>query len=479
MRLPIPLRLRTVRPAERSVALAVLALAACSSTSPAAARRRPGPPSAALAATAPERDGGAADAVPGADAALDSDAGLLDYLRRAELENAGLQAAWSDWTAALERVPQVASLPDPVLRYRYFLEEVETRVGPQEQAFGLAQRIPWLSELARAGDVAAAEADAARMRFEALRQDVRAEVCAAYAEACYLARATEVVRRNRDLIADLERVARARYSAGAARHPDVIRAQLELDVLEDRLRSLEDRRAPAAARLNAVLQRPAGAELAWPRVLVRASLASDDADVLARVLERNPELRGLDFATAREEHAVAEARAAAWPDFEVGVEYIDTGSAVAPGVPGSGDDPLAVTLGLTLPIQVERYDAQEREARARLRAARKRRESLAVELEARAVGVLYRVRDAERRAALYADALIPKAQQALAATETAYRAGEADFLDLVDAEKLLLELELSLERTRADHALELAELERLAGGALPGQSEGTRAEEKP
>ena len=38
---------------------------------------------------------------------------------------------------------QTGALPDPRLTYRYFVEEVETRVGPQRQAVGLSQTVPW------------------------------------------------------------------------------------------------------------------------------------------------------------------------------------------------------------------------------------------------------------------------------------------------------------------------------------------------
>jgi hypothetical protein len=63
---------------------------------------------------------------------LTGSSGVSDYLAYAALNNAGLQAAFDRWKAALERVPQVKALPDPRFNYRYFIEEVETRVGVRQ-----------------------------------------------------------------------------------------------------------------------------------------------------------------------------------------------------------------------------------------------------------------------------------------------------------------------------------------------------------
>ncbi len=77
------------------------------------------------------------------DAGTEPLATLPDYLRYAALNNAGLKAAFEQWKAAIEQVPQAKSLPDPKFNYGYFINEVETRVGPQRQKFEIMQTFPW------------------------------------------------------------------------------------------------------------------------------------------------------------------------------------------------------------------------------------------------------------------------------------------------------------------------------------------------
>ena len=60
-------------------------------------------------------------------------------------------------------------------------------------------------------------------------------------------------------------------------HTDVLRAQVELGKVEDRLRGLEDLRRPVRARLNETLGRPVAAPIAAPVSPLPEPLAFDAA----------------------------------------------------------------------------------------------------------------------------------------------------------------------------------------------------------
>ena len=87
---------------------------------------------------------------------------LDDYLYQAAMNNSGLRTAFESWRAAMEQIPQAAALDDPRFTYGYFLQEVETRVGPQKHRLGLTQMFPWFGKLDVRTDAAAAKAEAAR-----------------------------------------------------------------------------------------------------------------------------------------------------------------------------------------------------------------------------------------------------------------------------------------------------------------------------
>ena len=190
---------------------------------------------------------------------------LEDYLRYASLNNAELKAKFEQWKAALEQVPQAKALDDPKFTYGYFIKEVETRVGPQRQKFGIMQVFPWFGEIEARTDAASAKAKAARKGYEAAKLKLFWQVKDTFAEYAYLAEAIKITKQNFELLKYFEEVARTKYITATATHPDVIRAQVELAKLEDILESLEQLREPTVARLNAALNRPTTAELAWPK----------------------------------------------------------------------------------------------------------------------------------------------------------------------------------------------------------------------
>ncbi len=397
---------------------------------------------------------------------LDAEAGLSDYLAYAALGNPGLEAAFYRWRAALDRIPQARALPDPVFTYRYYIREVETRVGPQRQALGMSQTVPWPAKLEHRAGEAAEAARAAHARYEAAKLRLFHRVKQAYYEYYYLKRAIDLVRRNRQLVEYLEGVARTRYKA-AARHPDVIRAQVELGKLDDRLRALEALREPSAARLNAALGRPTLEPVPWPETPPERPVRASDEELLAWLRESNPELQALDREIDRTERGIRLARQSYYPDMTLGISFIDTDEALMPGTRDSGKDPAIATLGVTVPVWREKYDAAVREARNRHFDAVKERADRENRLAADVKMALYEFRDAVRKIDLYRDTLVPKARQSLKATEAAFRAGNANFVDLVDAERVLLEFELAYERALADHAVRRSELEMLVGRPMP------------
>jgi cobalt-zinc-cadmium efflux system outer membrane protein len=406
------------------------------------------------------------EATPGP--AFDKKTTLTEYLRYATLHNAGLMAAADQWEAEREHVPQVEALPDPRFTYGYFIEEVETRVGPQRQKFGLVQTIPWFGKRRLRGDAATATAAAAEQAYQQSKRQLFNRVKRAYHEYWYLGQALAVTREHIRLVSDLERVARTRFKAGTATHASVIQAQVEMGKLDNQLRTLESRRSPVAALLNASLSRPTHRPLPLPEALPVTAISFSDDEPLAWLAEYNPDLQQLANLATREEAQIALTRRDYYPDISLGIDYIDTGDALNPNLIDSGKDAVMASVSVNLPLWYGRHRAAEREARLRKSALEHRRVDVERDLEAELRFALYRFRDAERKIDLYGDTLIPKAEEALRVTRQSFETGRADFMALIDAQRSLLEFQLSHKRSQADRGKGLAEVEMLAGREVGG-----------
>lgn len=457
-----------------AAAMGLLTLAGC-----AGATDSPGFQSFSSSARGQYRAEFASNGRDGADESLElTDAATLaDCRRYAALHNAGVEAAFNRWRAALAQVDQAGALPDPRFNYRYFIREIETRVGAQRQAFGLSQTFPWIGRLETRTTAAAAAARAEHHRFEAARLALQYEVTDAYYQLYELDRTVDIVGQNLRLLQRVEQVAQTRYRAAAGSQMALVRVQVEMGRLEQRLASLEDLRRPHVARLNAALNRPVDAPVPAPAAPPAVTPEVDDAQILAWLVESNPQLQAasaeIDQAAAMVEHA----RLGYVPDLTLGVDYIDTADPIGAMQPGdAGKDAVVLMASVNLPIWFDRIEAEIRQARHRRLAAALSREQASADLLSRTQMVLYRLHDARRQHRLYRDTLTPKANEALQVTEAAFRAGNADLTALLDAQRVLLEFELAAERAAVARAQRLAELEMLVGRPVPTVEEPSRSE---
>jgi outer membrane protein TolC len=268
-----------------------------------------------------------------------------------------------------------------------------------------------------------------------------------------------------ELVRQWERSARARYRSSLLSYRDIARAQIELGTLEDDLARLHQRRRPLVTRLLALVGADLRSPVAIPSELEDIAALPSDAELRTRLQQYNPELMALSHRAESARVDVARARTRYLPDFRVGLAYTLTGEARMPGsVAGSGKDAVMPQIGFSVPIWWGAYGAGVESAAASQRAAsegvRGQRLALGAELE----DALFGLRDAERRQVLYRDDILPKARENLLSTTASYRSGRAALIDLIDAQRMLLEFDLALERARTDAFIAVARVRALVGG---------------
>jgi outer membrane protein TolC len=397
--------------------------------------------------------------------ALPDAPGLADIERVAFERSPVVRAAYERWRSHVSAIALTRALPDPTLGLAVFAEEVETRVGPQQARFAVEQKIPWLSKLTLAGDARALAARAAFEEAEFLRLDLRVKIRSIWGELYFLGKRIGITRDNVALVRQWEQSARARYRSSLLSYRGIARAQIELGTLEDELERLNQRQRPLLTRLLALVGVDLQTAVEIPTDLQKILPLPSDAELRTRLRERNPELTALSHRAERARVDVARARTRYWPDFRIGLTYTLTGEVIDPVIPDSGKDAVMPQLGFSLPIWRSAYGAGVESAAASHRAAheglRGRRLALGAELE----DALFGLRDAQRRQVLYRDDILPKARETLESTTASYRSGRAAMIDLIDAQRTLLEFDLALERARADAFIAAARVHALVGGA--------------
>jgi cobalt-zinc-cadmium efflux system outer membrane protein len=104
-----------------------------------------------------------------------------------------------------------------------------------------------------------------------------------------------------------------------------------------------------------------------------------------------------------------------------------------------------------------------KEARADLREAQAMYRQSRFDRAAQVVAALYALRNSERQAALFEQNVIPAAAQIADSTREAYSRGQMSFVDLMGAQRTLLDVRLTAAEARAAREKSLANLEALLG----------------
>lgn len=358
--------------------------------------------------------------------------------------------------AAEERIVPAGAFPDPMFRLE--LQDIDAgRVGATK--YTVLQPLPWFGkrDARRAG--AQADAEAARHRVDESWLDIEMRIKTAYAQYWQVERVEQLTREVLDLLDRLEEVAQARYSGGLAPQQDAIRARTERTQIESELVALDGERARAVAMINAILRRPASAELARPERLKPVPMpAALEFDALAaRVAARNPTLAAEAARLASAEQSRELAYRNRYPDVSLGVSPIQRGSRIAAW---------EVMVEVAIPLQQGVRRSQEREAERMRDAATARRAAAFERLKGELGGALAALESARRTEALIEGRLLPLAQVNFDSALAGYENGRIDFAALLEAQRQIRNARLAIAKAQAEQRMRLAELERIVGDEL-------------
>jgi outer membrane protein TolC len=183
---------------------------------------------------------------------------------------------------------------------------------------------------------------------------------------------------------------------------------------------------------------------------------------VAFAIDHRPELQALRTSRRQADASVALARKSYYPDFSVNLTYFDLADA---DIPPSADGKNALALGVSVkvPLQRGRLNAQLEEARLHQNRVDASIESTAAEFRTNIADIVSRLREDERQLTLYRDALIPQAETTLEATLSAYTTGRTDFLNLLDAERVLFTVRVGYEDVFVRYMKTMSMLERQLG----------------
>lgn len=388
--------------------------------------------------------------------ALTTNSSLADFLRFAMLNQPRVEAAYQDWVASVERITTERSLPDPRLAFEMDIMTVVETVMP-----GLMMDFPGPGKLKAQGAVASAESRVRYHTFEASVLQTAYDLKKAYYQLYFLTEKLRVNRETLDLLSDLEQIARKQNEVGQVTMQDVLRAQIEQDRLRTEIDNLDDSQLPLRAQFKAAMGLKADQpDPPLPARFETTALAVAPEQLLATAFSRNPRLKAMEAEVRRAEASIRLARKGRVPDFSLGLEADVKASPIM----------YRPQAGITLPIWRDKIAAQIAEAQAGKSAAQARLSAEQIAVAVEVAGTSYMLRESDRNLSLVREALLPKARQSLEVARSAYLTGRTDFLNLIDAQRTLLDFELMQVEAQSQREVALAELSLIIAGLPPSQA---------
>ena len=390
---------------------------------------------------------------------------LNQYLNTAAENNPGLRARFNQYLAALEVAPQLGTLPDPQFAFGYFIQPVETRVGPQNAKISLTQMFPWFGTLGAKEDVAVQQAKAKYEAFEEAKSKLFYDIKAVYYNLYFADKAIGKTRENIDILNSFSKLALIKVEAGLASAVDELRIEMEIADLENQLALLRDQYFVQLVAFNNLLDNEDDTEVEIPDSLWVEEFPTDKQSILDSIFANNHQLLSYDFqfqSFLSKEHA---SQKSGLPNFSIGVDYIfiDKSENTALELSQSGKDAILFPkIGLTIPLYRKKYNAMVNEAVYLQKSVTDQKAEKKNVLETLFENTNKNYRDADRRLELYHRQSI-LAYQAMQILQTEYSTQNKNFEEILRMERRLLKYTLELEKARADKNAAVAFIEYLMG----------------
>jgi len=440
---------------------------------------------------------------------------LMHYLELATKNNPTVLQRYNEYQAALQKVPQVGSLPDPQLEMGVFLSPMELMSGYQVADIKLMQMFPWFGVIKNAKDEMSLMAKAKYETFRDAKLQVQYDVQRNWFDLYKVRHNIRISEKNVELLKTIERLTLVKFKYGASGGnsssaasssiassyaptatssgmntmggsasssptrssssaasgsmgstsggsglADVYQIQIEMSELENNIASLKTEEQVVMARFNSQLNRPLKTSVAVAELLPTEPLDMIYLSVNDSMFTQNPMLGMLQYEqqslTARKKMVTK----MGLPMVGIGLNYSVISKSEMSTSAMNGQDMIMPMLTVTLPIYRKKYKAMQTETDFMKSANEQNYQATANALQTEYYEALQLNTDAQRRMKLY-DNQSALAKKSLDIQIKTYSASGSSLTDILRIRQQLLNYELKQVEAVVDYNKAVALIKRL------------------
>lgn len=363
---------------------------------------------------------------------------LEGYVEYAIENNPGLKAHRARVEAARNEIKASVDIPDPVVSVGFPVHSF-----PSVGKVGVSQTIPWPGTLSASYGEAGSVHEREAALLATAENEVVQQLRVAYAELFAVGKTIQYMQSSLDLLEQMSRILAADYAVGRYPQSALLKIQLEMAVLEDDISQMESEGEKIRDEMGRLMNTRVDAP--FPDSMPALQVPDDIETAADMSVLQNPEVHAAESAVKGAQSSLAAATNAFGPSFKISAEYDRAADSDRVGTVRAdmdGKPSWSVGAGVTVPLWAWSKTGGRSAATSRLDEAKAKLQLEKTELTAEVRRLFHSYQDAVRRIEVLEGSLIPTARQTLSVVEEGYANAQVSILDFLDAQRMLLDLEV-------------------------------------
>ncbi len=380
-----------------------------------------------------------------------------------------LKMLQSKYSAAESSINVNSNLPDPVLTLGLANLPTNSFSFTQEpmtgKIIGLSQAIPFPGKLSSIADVSEKDAEIVKEEIRDAKNEIVKNISQNYYELVYVRKAIDVAGENLKLLNEIAKVVRTNYSVSKASQQNLFKVELEITNLNDKIYVLKNKENSITAMLNAQLLRSQDVPITTGNLPAIKYYKFSQKELDSLTVQNRPFLSGIELAKNKAELQEKLAKYDYMPNFNVSVQYSQRDRIAMTNTPLA--DFASFMVGISLPINYGGKVSSKVEETEAMQDMYQEQYNLSLQMLNSNFGTaISKLNSLQERIKLIEEAQLPQAQQTYSAALSSYQVGQIDFINVIDAQNKLYQVETNLYRLKTDYMEEIEELKFLTGTSL-------------
>lgn len=395
-----------------------------------------------------------------------NDSSLDSLINQALLVSPKLKMLKAKYNASESRIEVNSNLPDPMLTLGLMNLPTNSFSFTQEpmtgKIVGLSQAFPFPGKLGSVADVAEKDAEIVTKEISDSENEIKKIISQNYWELVFVRKAIDVANESKILLKDIAEVVRANYSVSKASQQNLLKVELEITNITDRIEEMKSKENSLISMINAQLLRDAQSYVHTNDLSSFEYLRITQAKLDSLARSYRPFLEGIQLAKQKAVLMEDLARYDYYPNFNLSVAYTYRDEIAATNTPLN--DFLSFAIGISLPLNYGgKVSSKVEEAEAMQNMYEQQYQASLQMLNGTFGASVAKLSTLQERIKLIEEAQLPQAEQTFAASLSSYQVAQIDFINVVDAQNKLFQVETNLYRLKSEYLKEINELEFLTG----------------